>query len=115
MDEIITDPIVTMTFPISGGENANRNDVVSALLNSRDVVEGTFKNDEYLKLDLTHQEIIGIKSTSKMLIPGAGKKLHVIGDLPALNFVVANNEKYKGSKIINLGNVNALYEYYNTH
>lgn len=80
-----------------------RNDAVRQLLDNETIIKDTFSNDEYLKMDLTRGEIIGLKSTSKMgNIP--------IGDLPALDFVIRNNNIYKKSEIINLGNISMLYK-----
>lgn len=104
MDNLINDPLVVMDFPIMGGAEANRNDVVRALLERRENIESTFKNDEFLKLDLTHQELVGIKSTAQI-----GRM--PIGDLPALDYVIRNTEKYNGSNVINIGNVSAVFNY----
>lgn len=104
MSEIINDPLVVLEFPIPEGEQATRDDIVGALIARRTLVESVFTNDEYLKLDLTHQEIIGIKSTATV------GKLQ-IGDLPALGHVVGNNERYKDSNLINLGNVSSIFKH----
>ncbi len=107
MNNTVNDPLVVMEFPIMGGENADRNTVVRALLERRPIIESTFTNDEYLKLDLTRQEIIGLKSTAYV-----GKTK--ITDLPALNHVLSNNEIYIGNNITNLGNVSTIYKYYSS-
>lgn len=104
MNNLINDPLVVMEFPLSGGEEADKTSVFRALLERKEDIENTFKNDEYLKLNLTNQELIGIKSTAYL-----GKM--PIGDLPALDYVIANNEKYKGCNIINIGNVKMVYDH----
>lgn len=79
-----------------------RNEAVRQLMSNQALIQSTFNNDEYIKMDLTRGEIIGLKSTSKMgNMP--------IGDLPALDFVIRNDDLYKNSEIINLGNINMLY------
>lgn len=105
MSTIINDPLVVMEFPLIEGETADRNTVVRALLEKRADIESTFKNDEYLKLDLTHQELIGLKSTAFL-----GKM--PIGDLPAINYVLSNNDRHNKSKILNLGNVSMVYKHF---
>lgn len=105
MDNLINDPLVVMDFPILGGDQADRNTVVRALLERRMDIESKFMNDEFIKLDLTHQELVGIKSTAQI-----GKL--PIGDLPALDYVIEHSEKYKGSNFINMGNVSTVYNYH---
>jgi hypothetical protein len=100
---MVYDELVVMDFPL--GEKIDRNAVVRALLDRKEDIENTFKNNEYLKLDLTHQELVGIKSSASI-----GKMK--VGDLPALGFVIANNDKYKDADMKNLGNVNMLYDYF---
>lgn len=109
MQGIIKDPLVVMEFPISGDHEKNKSVIVRALLERKADVESTFANDEFLKLDLTHQELVGIKSTATMV---TDKGVMPIGDLPALNYVISNSEKYKKSKILNMGNVSTLYKHY---
>jgi hypothetical protein len=105
MDNLINDPLVVMEFPILGGGDADRDAVVRALLERRGDIESKFMNDEFLKLDLTHQELLGIKSTTQIgNLP--------VGDLPALDYVIGHTEKYKGSNVINLGNVSTVYNYH---
>jgi len=104
VDNLINDPLVVMEFPIMGGAEANRNDVVRALLERRENIENTFKNDEFLKLDLTHQELVGIKSTAQIgTMP--------IGDRPALDYVMRKTEKYKGCNVIDIGKVSTVFNY----
>lgn len=105
MNSIIKDPLVVMNFPITEGD---RNSVVRALLERKSDIESTFANDEFLKLDLTHQELVGMKSTSTM-VTQLGEQL--IGDRPALNYVISHSEKYKESNILDIGNVSAVYNY----
>lgn len=102
MNTLINDPIVTMEFPID--ENADRDAIARAILENREKIESTFSNNEFLKIDMTRKEIIGIKSTAKL-----GKM--PIGDLPALSFIVSNDEKYSKSKMLDLGNVMTIYEH----
>ena len=80
-----------------------RDDVVRLLFNMRKQIETTFDQNEFIKFDLTHGEIIGLKSTAEF---GDLK----IGDLPALDYVIRNDDKYRKSEIINLGNVDMLYK-----
>ncbi len=106
MNTIGDDTLIVMPFPFIG-ENTDRTAVTKALLENRADIESTFKNDEYLKLDLTHKEIIGYKSTQGLTTLG-----HMpIGDLPAFNYIIQNNGKYTNSKIINLGNVRLIFEH----
>lgn len=111
MSGIIKDPLVVMDFPIEGGDEIDKSAIVRALLERKTEVKSTFANDEFLKLDLTHQELVGIKSTSTI----ATKEREMpIGDLPALNYVISHSEKYKESKILNIGNVSTLYQHHST-
>lgn len=107
MQSIIKDPLVVMDFPIDNEKDKTA--IVRALLERKAEVESTFANDEFLKLDLTHQELVGIKSTATMV---TSKGEMPISDLPALNYVISNSDKHKGSKILNIGNVSKLYEHY---
>lgn len=78
MVNIVNDELKVLKIP--GRENMNsiqRNDVVRILFDMRNEIETTFDQNEYIKMDLTHGEIIGLKSTSEY---GDLK----IGDLPAL-------------------------------
>lgn len=100
---MINDQLKVLDVSMSDGLNSDtRNNVVRTLLDKRDVIESVFHDDEYLKMDLTHGEIIGLKSTAKIGTMD-------VGDLPAMDFVIRNNEKYKNATIINLGNVSVLY------
>lgn len=100
---MFNEQLVVMDFPI--GEKVDRDTIVRSLLDRRSDIENTFKNDEYLKLDLTHQEILGVKSSSYM---GNVK----IGDLPLFGKILSKNERYKNADIKNLGNVNMLYKFF---
>lgn len=105
MDNLINDTLVVMDFPIAGGAKADRNDVVRALLERREIIENTFKNDEFLKLDLSHQELVGIKSTAQIgTMP--------IGDRPALDYVIRKTEKYNGCNLIDIGKVSTVFNYF---
>lgn len=82
-----------------------REEVARVILDKQEDIENTFKNDEYLKIDLTNAEIVGLKSHAKLGdMP--------IGDLPAINYVLAHDDKYKNAHLLNLGNVKALYKKY---
>lgn len=105
MDDMIKDQLVVMAFPISNGEEADRNEIVKALLERKNDVKNTFANDEFLMIDLTHQELVGMKSTLTL-----GKM--PIGDLPALNYVISHSENYKERKILNLGKVSTIYKHH---
>lgn len=80
-----------------------REDVARLILDHKAAIENNFTNNEYLKIDLTNGEILGLKSHGML-----GNML--IGDLPAMNYVIARDDKYKSANIINLGNVNDLYK-----
>lgn len=82
-----------------------REEVARVLLDKQEAIESTFKDDEYLKIDLTNAEIVGLKSHAKL-----GEM--PIGDLPAINYVLAHDDKYKNANLLNLGNVEALYKKY---
>lgn len=104
MANMINDELKVLNIP--GMENMQpiqRNDVVRLLFAMREQIESTFTQNECIKMDLTHGEIIGLKSTAEY---GDLK----IGDLPALDYVIRNDDKYRKSEIINLGNVDKLYE-----
>ena len=100
MDSEVKDPLIVMSFPVTEEKN-----IVTTLIERKEEVLHTFQNNEYLKFDETHQELIGLKSTAKV-----GKV--TITDLPALNHVIAHNDRYKDSHILNLGNVNVIYAYF---
>jgi len=104
MSNMINDELKVMniigvdhTYPIE------RNEIVRLLFAMKEQIESTFNKNEYIKLDLTHGEIIGLKSTAEY---GDLK----IGDLPALDYVIRNDHKYRKAEIINLGNVDMLYK-----
>lgn len=80
-----------------------RDEAVKILFDMRSEIENTFQENEFIKMDLTHGEIIGLKSTAEY---GDLK----IGDLPALDYIIRNDNKYRKSEIINLGNVDMLYK-----
>jgi hypothetical protein len=107
LQSIIKDPLVVMDFPIDNEKDKTA--IVRALLERKAEVESTFANDEFLKLDLTHQELVGIKSTAKMV---TNKGEMPIGDLPALNYVISHSEKYQKSRTLNMGNVSAIYQHH---
>jgi hypothetical protein len=100
---MIKDDLKVLEVPELKEGDFNRNKVAKMLLNKQKEIEEFFDNDEYIKLDMTNMEIIGLKSTSVF-----GKT--PIGDLPAIDFAIRNNEKYKDSNIVNLGNVSLLYK-----
>lgn len=103
MANIVNDELKVLNIP--GMENMNpikRDDVVRILFNMRNEIETTFDQNECIKMDLTHGEIIGLKSTAEY---GDLK----VGDLPALDYVIRNDAKYRKSEIINLGHVDMLY------
>lgn len=108
MNSIIKDPLVVMDFPIT---EHDRSSVVRALLDRKHDVEQTFSRDECIVLDLTNQQLLGIKSTSTLTTKNGEVPL---GDRIALNYVISSSEKYKGSKMFNLGNVSAIYNHYAT-
>jgi hypothetical protein len=83
--------------------HSTKEDIIKFILDNRQQIENNFANDEYLKLDLTHGELLGIKSTA--IILG-----NPISDMTAISWVIKHNEKYKDADIINLGNVRMLYE-----
>jgi len=101
---MINDELKVLDIP--GMENMHpiqRNDVVRLLFTMREEIEETFNQNEFIKFDLTHGEIIGLKSTAEY---GDLK----IGDLPALDYVIRNDNKYRKAEIINLGNVDMLFK-----
>lgn len=97
MDDIVKDPLIVMGFSLKEEES-----LLGALKERKHDVQNTFKNNEFLKFDATNQEIIGLKSTTKV-----GRI--AITDLPALNYVIENHDKYKESIFMNLGNVDMIY------
>lgn len=80
-----------------------REDVKSLMILRKWDIDATFTENEYLKIDFTNGEILGLKSHAML-------GTMVIGDLPAMNYVLARDEKYKDADILNLGNVNNLYK-----
>lgn len=104
MKDLIKDPIITMNFPLKKGVYTDRDMIVKEILEKKSEILETYKNNEYLKLDMTQGEIIGMKSTLKfgnIDIP----------DRVALSYMVSDSERYKSSKVIDLGNVNTIYEH----
>ena len=107
---MINEIIQVLDIPgIKGIEKITRDETVKALFDNRGLIEGKFINDEWLKMDLTHGEIIGLKSNSKIDIGGFKDPIDV-GDLPAFNFMISRNEKYKNANLINLGKVSMLFK-----
>jgi hypothetical protein len=99
---MITDELIVMEAPELMGE-PSKDEVIGFILGRRLEIESIFPNNEYLKLDLTHGELLGLKSTA--VIDGVP-----ISDLTAISWVIRHTEKYKDADIINLGNVEMLYE-----
>jgi hypothetical protein len=98
----ITDPLISIE--VSGlGIDSTKEEIVKFLLDNRLTIEAQFPNDEYLKFDLTHGELLGLKSTA--VVGGVP-----ISDITAISWVIKHTEKYKEADIINLGNVKMLYE-----
>ncbi len=80
-----------------------REDVTRLILDRKTEIENYFTDNEYLKIDLTNGEILGLKSHGMLgNMP--------IGDLPAMNYVITRDHKYMKANILNLGNVNDLYK-----
>jgi hypothetical protein len=101
---MINDELKILEVPnIKGRDKIERDEVVKILFEQRKNIEETFTENECIKMDLTHGEIIGLKSTAEF-----GKLK--IGDLPALDYIIRNDSKYQKSKIINLGNVDMLFK-----
>src|ERR1700722_16516383 len=101
MENLIKDPLIVMSFPILETEKFDRDATVKALLDRRKEIEDTFKNNEYLKLDFTRQEIVGLKSTNPKF-----------SDYIAINLVLRFDEKYKNNNIVSLHNVDTLFDHY---
>lgn len=99
---MITDQLISMDAP-ELKEKYDKEEIVRFLLDKQKEIESHFPNDEYIKLDLTHGEVLGIKSTA--VIGGV-----LITDMTAINWVTKHSEKYKDAEMINLGNVKMLYE-----
>lgn len=102
----IKDKVVEMDFPVEG-DGKDRDAIVRALLERKEEVQKTFSNNEFIKLDLTNQQLLGIKSTANI-----GDL--VVGDRPALNYVIANSEKHRESNLIDIGNIDKIYKHYVT-
>ena len=100
---MINDSLKVLELPSLSVGNVSREDAVRILFEKRKDIEEFFIENEYIKLDITNREIIGLKSTAKL-----GKM--EIGDLPAIDFVIRNSDKYKNSNMLNLGNVNVLFQ-----
>lgn len=99
---MISDPLISMEAP-GIGLDSTKDDIIKFILDNRLVIEAQFPNNEYLKLDLTHGELLGLKSTA--VVGGLP-----LSDLTAISWVVKHTDKYKDADIINLGNVRMLYE-----
>lgn len=108
---MITDEIKVLELPsIKSLKTIKRDDVVRMLFEKRQEIEETFSENEFLKLDLTNCEIIGLKSKSEIAVPLSADQNRIkIGDLPAFNYLIARNEKYKNAEIINLDTVKRIY------
>ncbi len=101
---MINDELKILEVPnIKGREKLERDEVVRILFEQRKNIEEKFTENECIKMDLTNGEIIGLKSTAKF------GKIEV-GDLPALDYIIRNDDKYRKSTIINLGNVDMLFK-----
>jgi hypothetical protein len=102
-DKMINDELKILEVPNIKGTNPGRDEIVRILFEQRKNIEEKFTESEFIKMDLTHGEIIGLKSTAEF-----GKLK--IGDLPALDYIIRNDDKYRKSTIINLGNVDMLFQ-----
>jgi len=101
---MINDELKILEVPgLKGREEIGRDEVVRILFEQQKNIEEKFTESEFIKMDLTHGEIIGLKSTAEF-----GKLK--IGDLPALDYIIRNDYKYQKAKIINLGNVDMLFK-----
>lgn len=89
--------IKDLTTPITRGN------VVRILFEKKDELHNTFTDNEYLKLDMTNGEFVGLKSTSTFLDKP-------ISDLAALDYLIRNSDKYKAAEMLNLGNINDLFK-----
>ncbi len=102
--DLINDKLIVMELEnIKELNPANKNEVVRTILDKQEEIKSVFSNNEYIKMDLTLGEIIGLKSTATI---GSIE----VGDLPALDYILRNDPKYRKSNIINLGNVDMLYD-----
>ena len=104
-DGIVKDQtLIALDMPeAKGWTKANHGSVMSLLKTNEDLVKKTFAQNEYLKLDVTHGEILGLHSTAKI-----GDK--VLPDLPVMNRVIRENPKYKEADIWNIANVETIYK-----
>lgn len=98
--------LVSMDAPELTGI-VSKEEIVRFLLDKQQEIESHFPNDEFIKLDMTHGEIIGMKSTAVISL---GNHDIPVGDLPAMDWTIRLNAKYKDAEMINLGNVKMLYE-----
>ena len=97
-----------------------RDQIVSLLFQEKEQIQSTFLNDEYIALDSTNQEFIGIKSHTHIgeheLLSRIGKtagreNTDKLSDEEALKVKISEEPKYKNSKIDGLSNVNLLYSH----
>lgn len=102
---LIKDDLVVLDMPeAKGWGKPYPNGIIPLLRAHEESIRATFTQNEYLKLDVTHGEILGLHSTSKL-----GEK--VMPDLPVMNHVIRENPKYKEADIWNIGNVDDIYMY----
>lgn len=101
---VVKDDLVVLQMPeIKGWTRHDQASVMPLFRKNEDLIKKTFANNEYLKLDVTHGEILGLHSTSKL-----GDK--VMPDLPVMNRVINENSKYKEADIWNIANVETIYK-----
>lgn len=81
------------------------NEIVSLLFKEKDNIEKTFIHDEYLELDATNQEIIGIKAKDSSFM---GYELE---DKDALFLKKFETPKYKEAKTYGLANASTLFNH----
>lgn len=82
-----------------------KNKLVSLLFIEKDNIEKTFTHDEYLELDITNHEIIGIKATGSTFLG------YTLSDKNALLVKKSLLPKYKEAKTEGLGNASTLFNH----
>lgn len=104
IQSVVEDEIIAIDAPEAKGWTKPDTEAITALFRQyEDVVKKTFVNNDYLKLDVTHGEILGLHSTSMI-----GDT--VLPDLPVMDHAIRSNPKYRDADIWNIANVEALYK-----
>lgn len=99
----IKDDLIKLPIKLGNNFKTTRDNIVRIILDNQGNVKETFKNDEYLILDIDNSEIVGLSPS----LSDTG--------LPEIQYVLSKKDKYKNSMLFTLGNAGTLYDEVKNH